>query len=295
MGKKKNIFLLPTDKSSRLYLEYGDGDLCLANNLLPQTSRSNNQNVHITSDEKIKQYDWCLNTKTKNIFQATFTDVNSIYAINPSCKYEDSDKVKKIILTTDQSLKGVQSIDNEFLNWFVKNPNCENIKVDEDVLTYECRGCGGYYDIMSFDHIGCHECYRSNGYSTKGLVGIPDKKKFTIIIPQEEHKKIYEMPLAVNDLGKTCVTKQETLEEAAQRYAESNQYDLEYHDEGGYQGIDENKFADKLVDFTNKFQSEIMYSQEEVFDLFQKYFESQGAGEYQSMDFEEWFDQFKKK
>jgi len=46
--------------------------------------------------------------------------------------------------------------------------------------------------------------------------------------------------------------KQETLEEAAAKYAESNQYDLEYYDEGGYQGIEVKSFAEKLVDFTTK-------------------------------------------
>jgi hypothetical protein len=36
---------------------------------------------------------------------------------------------KKIILTTDQDLikDGVQAIDDEFLQWFVKNPSCEFI------------------------------------------------------------------------------------------------------------------------------------------------------------------------
>jgi len=39
---------------------------------------------------------------------------------------------KKIILTTDQELikDGVQAIDDEFLEWFVKNPSCENVKVE---------------------------------------------------------------------------------------------------------------------------------------------------------------------
>ena len=47
--------------------------------------------------------------------------------------------------------------------------------------------------------------------------------------------------------------------------------------------------------FGSDWKAKRMYSQEEVFDLFQKYFESQGVGEYQSIDFEEWFEQFKKK
>jgi len=42
-----------------------------------------------------------------------------------------SNKVGNIILTTNKLLieDGVQSIDDEFLEWFVKNPTCEFIKI----------------------------------------------------------------------------------------------------------------------------------------------------------------------
>ena len=40
-----------------------------------------------------------------------------------------SSKQNVIILTTDQDLiaDGIQSIDDEFLEWFVKNPSCEYV------------------------------------------------------------------------------------------------------------------------------------------------------------------------
>jgi hypothetical protein len=40
---------------------------------------------------------------------------------------------RKIILTTDQDLikDGVQAIDDEFLEWFVKNPSCESVEIKE--------------------------------------------------------------------------------------------------------------------------------------------------------------------
>lgn len=65
-------------------------------------------------------------------------------------------------------------------------------------------------------------------------------------------------------LGKRTVQIQETIEEKAKIYSESNQYDLEFHDEGGYQGIDPKIFAEKLVDFTNKWQQERNYSKEDM-------------------------------
>ena len=45
--------------------------------------------------------------------------------------------MKKIILTTNQDLikDGVQAIDDEFLEWFVKNPSCEEVKVNYGLFT----------------------------------------------------------------------------------------------------------------------------------------------------------------
>jgi hypothetical protein len=84
-----------------------------------------NLNIYITSDEEIKEGDWCVDTyKLKNNH-------------NPIFKWSDKFKVdaKKIILTTDQDLikDGVHAIDDEFLEWFVKNPSCEFVKIIDDV------------------------------------------------------------------------------------------------------------------------------------------------------------------
>jgi hypothetical protein len=65
-----------------------------------------NQHIYITSDEE------------RYVFQA----------IRKS-GYKTIDKEYKIILTTDQDLikDNIQSIDDEFLEWFVKNPRCEYV------------------------------------------------------------------------------------------------------------------------------------------------------------------------
>ncbi len=74
------------------------------------------QIIYITSDEEIKEGDWCLSKLNEVVrFGKKFTV--SLY--------------KKIILTTDPDLikDGVQPIDDEFLEWFVKNSTCENIPI----------------------------------------------------------------------------------------------------------------------------------------------------------------------
>ena len=117
----KNINILPTDKPSRIYLIKSNNKLGITSDNPEFTENfgggTQNQNIYITSDEEIKEGYWLLNLN--GIFKAK---ANFIHG-NPS--------YKKIILTTDLDLikDGVQAIDDEFLEWFVKNPNCENVEV----------------------------------------------------------------------------------------------------------------------------------------------------------------------
>ena len=109
----ENIHLIETNKPSRLHK--------IGNELgLTNTPNSNflakQQNIYITSDEEIKEGDWFI-TKTNDVLKVQ----------KPERGYEPIGK--KIILTTDQSLDGVQAIDDEFLEWFVKNPSCEEVMV----------------------------------------------------------------------------------------------------------------------------------------------------------------------
>ena len=88
-------------------------------------------NIYITSNEEIKEGDWVLfegNDTIRKAVDSTFTSgVNNI-------RIHADKKVFKIILTTDGGLikDGVQAIDDEFLQWFVQNPSCEEVEVSED-------------------------------------------------------------------------------------------------------------------------------------------------------------------
>jgi len=84
-----------------------------------------NQNIYITSDEDIKEGDWFLE-KAGRQYPIHWNDVDKL---NRHCK--------KIILTTDPLLDGVQKIDDEFLEWFVKNSTCENIPIITTTVSKE--------------------------------------------------------------------------------------------------------------------------------------------------------------
>ncbi len=186
----KKIHLISTDQPSRLYLEYGDGYLCLANNHLPQTSRSNNQHLYVTSDEKPKQNDWCLSDGVVHIMRNHMISRPSYNA-------------KKIILTTDPKLiaDGVQSIDDEFLEWFVKNPTCEFVEVDK------------IPNLQSYNE-KTHKC----------------ELVYTIAIPQEEPKQEgYICPHTKIQCDDECCVSAEDLREAfSYYYADEDNMKLDY-------------------------------------------------------------------
>jgi ribosomal protein S17 len=115
--------VLPTDKPSRLFK--------FANQLHLDTIPKEyykKYNIYITSDEEIKDGDWVLNIEENTIFKPSNDEIYDIK--NSEAKYYEY--CKKIILTTDQDLikDGVQAIDDEFLEWFVKNPSCEFVDVE---------------------------------------------------------------------------------------------------------------------------------------------------------------------
>jgi hypothetical protein len=199
----KNIHILPTDKPSRLYKT--GNFLLLDSKAMPNnTLETKNQHIYITSDEEIKEGDWYLNVEEKNGIKNPF--YGKLYKANQSICQVPLDylinNVKKIILTTDQDLikDGVQAIDDEFLEWFVKNPSCEWV----DVLT----------DAYTMQEI--FELKLQN-----------DDFKYKIIIPKEEPKALTKLEIAKNiaaiGIGKEK-PKQETLEEAINNFKKTDVY-----------------------------------------------------------------------
>ena len=116
----KNIHMLPTDKPSRVYKSKITQGVFISDNMSQHGDATYNVNIYITSDEEIKEGDWII--ENNNLGKCT----NELWV-----KRGASILTKKIILTTDQDLinDGVQAIDDEFLQWFVKNPSCEFVPI----------------------------------------------------------------------------------------------------------------------------------------------------------------------
>jgi hypothetical protein len=146
MEKRKNCWVIPTDKPSRLGYLTKKGkevfkDLRLFDKPMRNILDSENQHIYITSDEEIKEGDYAINSNGYLIKINQFSeDELSFIPLKKDvyCNTETWHKIKlykKIILTTDQDLiaDGVQSIDDEFLEWFFINPSCEEVKIEGHV------------------------------------------------------------------------------------------------------------------------------------------------------------------
>jgi len=138
----KNIHLIETDKPSRLHIT---GNLNLYPNgvLRKPQGLCKNQHFYITNSEEIKEGvdQWYLD----KVLNEPYNSGGAQY----------SSKQNVIILTTDQDLikDGVQAIDDEFLEWFVKNPSCEKVEVEHfgtccgNQFINQCINCEKYNPI----------------------------------------------------------------------------------------------------------------------------------------------------
>jgi hypothetical protein len=247
----KNIHVLPTDKPSRLWV----------NNLRrryeletePLIGSYTAKHLYITSDEEIKEGDWVYET-----------DINTINVAGND--YVKNKFDYKVILTTDQALikDGVQAIDNEFLEWFVKNPSCEFVEVQNQ------------YRVKS----GTIQEHKD------GLAGY-EYYEYKIIIPQEEPKLTFEEYEQQGLEKYSHELKQETLEEAADMDSKNH-----YKDQSDYWAIGFDSFKRGA-----EWQAERMYqSMKECWYAACAY----SVGSHKEFkqthpNFKEWFEQFKKK
>ena len=146
------------------------------------------QNLYITSDEEIKVGDYFIES-------LGLPDSYLVHKLSKEWKNKESfyRRCTKVILTTDQDLikDGVQAIDDEFLEWFVKNPSCESVEVEIETTSIQLpqqQLSENSYDL-AFRWI--------------------NKKVYKIIIPKEEPK-------------------QETIEEAIKREYETRKFNSDF-------------------------------------------------------------------
>jgi hypothetical protein len=261
----KNIHLISTDKPSVLGYLTKKGrevfkDLRLFGRLMPNILDNENQHIYITSDEEIKEGDW-------------FTDDNNSLKRSYKLSHVQFANPKKIILTTDQDLikDGVQSIDDEFLEWFVKNPSCEWVEVGYGWIRLAETDNEGYWVSIPDKQFEMQQEEPKQSSMNKGSID-----KFLDSLSNDELKEKWnkyeqcseeENSVTISEFVEN--TKQETVEEVAERYfplAEKT---------GG-----ETYTAYKGFIAGAKWQAERMYSEEEVIKIVEKSRETGLTAEY---------------
>jgi hypothetical protein len=161
-----------------------------------------NQNIYITNDEEIKEGDWVI-YKNK-VFKIGIGD-NELFHLS-----------KKIILTTDQDLikDGVQAIEDDFLEWFVQNPSCEEVEV-------QCRY--NFYagqDLTHYKIIIPKESKLINNCPKCGL-DLIIREHCTPICTDIDCRGIILSNETLREWASKKESKQETLEEAMESYLDS--------------------------------------------------------------------------
>jgi hypothetical protein len=215
----KNIHLIPTDKPSKLWKFNNEFYYVIDGIYGIFNSNKEKYNLYITSDEEIKEGDW-------------YCSPNGIISKHNGTEILP-DNWKKIILTTDQDLinDGVQAIDDEFLEWFVKNPSCEFIQTErlED---------GQYFDYLEDNSVieGIYENYKiiipqeefkqdSNFYKKLKFSFSEKLKQYFEETPREKILEDWAKSVEYDNVGPTVddflnnTKEQETLEEAARKNA----------------------------------------------------------------------------
>ena len=327
----KNIHVLPTDKKTRLFTS--DSVLILAG--YPATTFKTGKNIFITSDEEIKEGDWLI-VNDEDVMQMKSSYDNDMSgediwvgdSLNGYATYKDN--CKKIILTTDQDLinLGVQAIDDEFLEWFVKNPSCEEVEVilnevsyfiedniykiiipKEEPLSYEEFRKIASNDLNNKFDTDCSK-YSEDGDSDNFFYAnckyweskIKEEQKQHLIdmMKTDEELGLYEEPKQTDENGKPLTywgglakPKQEnccTPIGQIKRYIDCKGCSKKPKQETTPEEVAEYLGFVKGV----KWQMERSYSEEEVLELLLKMNEWSTTFDGEE-DVKEWFEQFKKK
>ena len=175
----KNIHLLPTDKPSGLFLSNFDKTLNLGSYPLRHYTTNQHIYITSDEEIKDGEYGICLDLVRESFksHQAVFKMDSEQRQAMEELGGQKKAQVLKIILTTDQDLisktcvhnfvnvlndafkctkckkevfrseitisdtiHGVQAIDDEFLEWFVKNPSCKEVEIKQHFIDFKTIG-----------------------------------------------------------------------------------------------------------------------------------------------------------
>ena len=148
----KNIYLLSTEKGTGSLAKSPNSSYYIVNNHNRAISDHIDYHIYITNDDYIKDKEYGIynDSKLVEILSQDRYEYR-IHSKNNLLGYTPINTCKKIIMTTDPKLieKGVQSIPDIFLEWFVKNTTSEYVEIgNQSIKSFETGHFEDFYKII---------------------------------------------------------------------------------------------------------------------------------------------------
>jgi hypothetical protein len=291
----RNLHLIPTDGISKIFYIAENFHLEKGQLIEPKSYH----NIYITSDEEIKKGDWFYFP-----IEIIGNERGHKYVSNDWSKFSDilySSYAKKIILTTDQDLiaNGVQEIDDDFLEWFVKNPSCEYV----ETVKVPYHDGSGYSYLLGIPQEESNINKLSNCDLPNFSINRPIFDKLSSLKEEPRTGSLTECIKSVIDNQLETISElqeefnHETLEEVSFRL-----YPRLINDPYNPMEDDNKEWREEFIKGA-EWQAERMYSEKEAkklaFDFYYDMSHKLGVPEYliteNSANVDVWFKQFKKK
>jgi len=218
----QNVFLIPTEKWSPLvHSTNKHGGLFKSEHYSPMTEFGDlYQHMYIISDEKPAIGDWSIN-RTSPYKHMELCKIDNDIEVNRYVLSVHND-CKKVILTTDIDLikNGVQAIDEEFIDWFIKSPERVSVRT---IRKYE-----------NFSE-------KTNMFETS---------YYKTIIPQTLESKMEDFfdKTSVEDMIKKLEDLGYTFESKEKMYTENDMKQYAWRCVANFLSNNENKLESKLAD-----------------------------------------------
>jgi hypothetical protein len=236
MENTQNIFIVPTDKPSRLSI-LNSGKLNFGAEIM-SSSNSNPQHIYITENTVVKEGEYGLAFahgirgfgRKRYVFKHDGSAKSKLTAISVGCQ--------KIILASDPDLikDNIQPIEDNFIEWFVAKANdsgkpIEIIEVKSmNILhTGETTFYKNIYEIVipELELINCEHCGGDGIFIKSDSSRVECPACFKGKVEKEETKPIlgvdYEYSIDENGMSvEIPIIKNETLQEGAENYFENN-------------------------------------------------------------------------
>jgi hypothetical protein len=296
MEQKRNLWVIPTDKPSRLWLSTRRKHYLIFDKFARTgVAYVKPQNICITSDKEIKEENltksiYVIDVQNGNIGKLTcknrfFKGSCKLIGIEWSNKQDiwNYNHIREIILTTDQDLikDGVQAIDNDFLEWFVAHPSCEFVEVEKFRSFKEIHSPYEYMIIIPKEETKFEDSIE-NSINIMSIANSMFSKKEE---PKQSVKEYEQQGLEKYSYE----LEQETLEEAAKRAIPDNFIEVAPKQKVNAAEISRHYFIAGA-----EWQEERMYS---YMDKYADYCLMCSAEKILKIPMlpKEWFEQFKKK